>query len=706
MITLTTPLMLGGLALLSLPVIAHLMHRWARRTIVFPTIELLVQSAANQSRLFKLRRWILLLLRCLAVLLVVLAFSRPVWYASDSEAAAASQAKGVVLIFDTSLSTSQQTDGVEFIETLRGSAARTLDSMTSGRDVANVVVASDQPEAFFPRLSPNLPGIRAELARLKPVFTPADYSSAIALAGQQLAKHDGPRRLVILSDLQRSNWRAIAGQKNLHELLPKGTEVTVVDPGADRPDNVALSEPRTFPAQALAKQPIQLVVRVTNYAATPKQVRIDATVGVEPLSPQTLTLKGGEQRDVSFETQLDSIGHHEVVFRTTADGLAADNKAYLVVDTASRLSAVIVSDDDPDEPGSGTFFLSRALSPHEGNLDHYEVQRISPSELAAANLTQTSCVFVGYVGALPAAGANKLLSYIEQGGGVVFFTADGAADRHLSVLETAAGEQGISPWKLGPAKNLSLFDDALTITTGKWQARLLRQFDEQSQIAMSQIRFQRVWSAGAIHPETQILLSFSDGTPALASRARGAGQFVLANFSPSVGSSDLGKYGAFVALVQILAKELGQPASRRSAGLAGQTHRFAKTFPGELGSNPLEVVGPNDEPVAIFADKADDATAIQIQRADLPGIYRVRSGDRQLAAAGINVDPAESDLSRIGREELLACFGEGELASNVETVAGFSPTIGNEGRPLWGWMLLAGMCVFGVELLLVGLWRR
>ena len=162
---------------------------------------------------------------------------------------------------------------------------------------------------------------------------------------------------------------------------------------------------------------------------------------------------------------------------------------------------------------------------------------------------------------------------------------------------------------------------------------------------------------------------------------------MLANFSPAVGSSDLGKYGAFVALVQILAKELGQPANQRVAGLVGQTRSFPKPIRVEVGASSLEVLGPDDKPVSVFANAGDSGTSIQIQRAELPGIYRVRSGDQQLGAAGINIDPAESDLARINRDELLACFGEGELASNVETVAGFSPTIGNEGRPLWGWML-------------------
>ena len=74
----STPWMFAGLLLLSLPIAAHLLHRHARVQLLFPTIRLLSASLASQSRLFKLRRWILLALRCLMVALIVGAFTRPV----------------------------------------------------------------------------------------------------------------------------------------------------------------------------------------------------------------------------------------------------------------------------------------------------------------------------------------------------------------------------------------------------------------------------------------------------------------------------------------------------------------------------------------------------------------------------------------------------------------------------------------------------
>ena len=54
--TFAAPALFGGLALLALPLIAHLLHRRTRQRIVFPTVMFLQQSTASQSRLFKLRR--------------------------------------------------------------------------------------------------------------------------------------------------------------------------------------------------------------------------------------------------------------------------------------------------------------------------------------------------------------------------------------------------------------------------------------------------------------------------------------------------------------------------------------------------------------------------------------------------------------------------------------------------------------------------
>ncbi len=158
LIELTTPAMLGGLALLSLPIVAHLLNRRARQAIVFPTIQLLRASVATQSWLYRLRRLILLCLRCLAVAMLVLAFCRPVWLDARTKNSGSDKGAVVVLLVDTSASTSQRADEVSVLGELRATGVRTLDSLRVGTDVADIVLASARPHALFPSLSANVPG--------------------------------------------------------------------------------------------------------------------------------------------------------------------------------------------------------------------------------------------------------------------------------------------------------------------------------------------------------------------------------------------------------------------------------------------------------------------------------------------------------------------------------------------------------------------
>src|SRR5690606_22892689 len=100
-----------------------------RRRIVFPTIRLLAEASASQSRLHRLRHWIVLLLRCGVVALVALAFAQPVW--TESQASDVGKDAALVLVLDTSASTGQQSAGVSAITALRARALELLDAATS-----------------------------------------------------------------------------------------------------------------------------------------------------------------------------------------------------------------------------------------------------------------------------------------------------------------------------------------------------------------------------------------------------------------------------------------------------------------------------------------------------------------------------------------------------------------------------------------------
>ena len=71
------PFLLFGLAAAALPILIHLFTRRRPREMSFPSLEFLTEVHHSEIRRLKLKQWLLLLLRTLAVMMVVLAMARP-----------------------------------------------------------------------------------------------------------------------------------------------------------------------------------------------------------------------------------------------------------------------------------------------------------------------------------------------------------------------------------------------------------------------------------------------------------------------------------------------------------------------------------------------------------------------------------------------------------------------------------------------------
>jgi hypothetical protein len=709
-LSLTTPVLLGGLALLALPVLAHLLHRHSRRTVVFPSIALLVQTISQQSRLHRLKRWVLLALRVLAVVCIVLAFTRPVWLdARPSGFPPDEGADGLVLLIDVSASTGQDDGAVSTLEQLKGEAGRLLDALASGRDRAALIAVDAVPQPSFPRMSANLPGLRAELGRLQPTYERADFPAAFAAAGKLLAAHDGARRVVVMSDLQRDNWRDLLEDPHIGDALPAGTTVSIAPRTSAAPPNVGLSSPAHFPAQPIAGGPLDLSVRVSNHSDAVRQARVvcERSRGDgsgDPLGRDevTLSLAPREQRDVSFRVDSFDEERQFVKFSLPGDdALAADDQAFLVVQATARTPVIVLCDDDPADPGTAAYYLLRALSPDPAAGGRFDARAVRTTDLTPEALVGTSIVAVGYLRLLNEAQAALLATFVKSGGGLIVFSGEGPVDRNLQTLDDAGG--GLLPWRPGPRSALSSTRDGRRITSGRWQSRWLRQFDEQSQLAIEQIQFRRTWQAGVVAPEAEVLLLFDDGQPALGVRSVGQGQVVLAAFSPEATTSDLARHGAFVAFVQMLAQGVRSDPAARPPALVGSAASFPDPLP-MADADDLTVRSPAGVAVPLSTTSTSGTLTATVPHPQTPGIYQLRRGGDVVSALAVQLDRREGDLAAISAADLERWLSSG--GAIVPSTAGGAGLLPMQGRPLWGSFFTAALVLFALELFLLGLWRR
>ncbi|MHC4994767.1 MAG: BatA domain-containing protein [Planctomycetota bacterium] len=705
LITWTTPLMLLGTAAVAAPILAHLLNRRARRRITFPSIQLLVAARADQSGLFRLRRLAVLLLRCGVLILMACAFARPLWVDGAAASAGGVGTRSTVLVLDTSASMGQRVGDVRLIDRVRGEAQRLIGGLEPGADRANIIYAGFQARGAYDEPIVNLTVLRAELNDLEAGQGRADLAGAIDLAGAQLAagrdtaaSPAGARHVVVMSDMQRDNWGEAATA--VGALQQNGIDVTVVPIGDRGEANAGVWRVRSEPAIPIAGAVSRISATVSNHADTARTVTVRAWVNEIAVGARGVRLEGRGETEVGFDHTFHDEGPHRVRFGIDDDALAVDNRAYAVASVARRVRVALIDDGDRGRATGSGFFLERALAPHGDDRDGLEVVALRSDAITGAALKDIEAVLLGNASALNEAAAKDLVGHVRGGGGLMLFYGPGAVTQNVAALNHA-GEDAFVPFTPIGRRRHAGVDEPLRIGGAAWSTGPMRAFDISSQEALASVRFDRSYAVEVAADRAAVLMRFTDGSAALAGQGFGAGRVLAGNFSAAPEFGDLAKHGVFVALVHAIVDDLRDRTRRGATRLVGAP--LTLTLDSIDPTGEIDVTDPNNEKVGADTTRSEQGLTVGAGRATLSGFYTFRSGDQALATEAVNVDPRESNLDRVGLDELTEDADDAAIATGVRV--GADPA-NDSGRRLWHWLALGAMGLYAVELLILCVWRR
>jgi Aerotolerance regulator N-terminal len=234
--------LLGGLSLVAVPILIHLVTREKPKHLRFPAFRFLLQKYHVNRRKLRLHHLLLLLLRMLLIAALCLALARPRLHTDLPEILGGSQPVVVVLAFDTSSSMDYERGGLTRLEDARrralelleelpdGSRVALLDSAESGGDFVDRNTARDRLKALQTR--PDSDRVSKLLDR------------AYSLLNEEESKAESgteplPRYVYFFSDRTRASWDAgdVRGLKQ-----PEGVNLVYVDVGAEKPTDLAIEK--------------------------------------------------------------------------------------------------------------------------------------------------------------------------------------------------------------------------------------------------------------------------------------------------------------------------------------------------------------------------------------------------------------------------------------------------------------------------------
>ncbi|MGF1527015.1 MAG: BatA domain-containing protein, partial [Candidatus Competibacterales bacterium] len=442
--TVLVPAALLALLALAVPLWVHWVQRRSTKATAFPSLMFLEDLQVRHPRRRPLERWPLLLLRCLALGLLVLAFAHPVLQGEGALLGGTTQ-RDVIVAVDRSYSMGY---GDHWSRAL-AAAADVVASLGTGDRGA--LVWFDGRGEIAVDLTADHAVLEAALARGPPGPGATDFRAPLDSTFQLLRPDDqpeappGPRetRLVVISDFWGPNLPSdvplppgVALETvAIRSADPVNLAVVAIDPPAETADTP--TDTPTEPA------PGSLAVRVANTGTRPLAPGV-ATVALavdgqrRHQLPLEAALAPGEMATVAFPAP-PSRGDVAVVATVAApadaDALAADNRFYRVLGSPPALNVALVSAGDGDDR-----YLKAALAVAEAPV--FQVTTIAPGELTVDHLRRHRVVILNDVPPPGNQWRATLGNYIKGGGGV--WAIAGAGARGL----WPGGEAGYLPGDL------------------------------------------------------------------------------------------------------------------------------------------------------------------------------------------------------------------------------------------------------------------
>jgi hypothetical protein len=229
---------LGGLALISIPIIIHILNRQRFKIVDWAAMEFLLRAMRKNRRRLKMEQWILLLTRCCVVGLLALALTRPRIGCGENNAFAniGGRAGVNVFVIDNSYSAAYESshtpvpggDGKPqppaktHLEQQKLMAKRLIDTLAGGGESVAIITAARPATAVIAKPGYNLAEAKAVVDRIEQSYSGTDLAGALTLANG-IADDDKKaptRTLYLFTDGTRSAWEG-ASSDALRRLGPE-----------------------------------------------------------------------------------------------------------------------------------------------------------------------------------------------------------------------------------------------------------------------------------------------------------------------------------------------------------------------------------------------------------------------------------------------------------------------------------------------------
>ena len=644
------PLYLAGAAAILAPILLHLRRRPPQDRVEFSSLLFLDAQTPMPVSKRRLENWLLLLLRCLALLLLALMFSRPFWPAEQFVTASASRAS--LILIDRSASMRR--------EDLWKRAVAEAEKLVREAKITDRIAFAVFDRELTPlwtfdedRQSPanRLTAIQSLLDALSPTWAPTHLDRALIAAVPSFDSSTSTlqKRVHIISDLQEGAkldaLRTIAWPAEITLQLHR------IDAAVN--DNLSLALAATEADDAKVR------LRLSNTRDSALRDYTLAWEGGAKADAITAQLPPGASRILPAPPNSTNT----TTLTLSGDKHEFDNRVFISPPQPRAVRIHFLGKEaSRDEASAPLYYLARALQP---------TATLTPQLTADEKLPALAPDIVFSVGNMPVDGLRDCL---QRGGFLVVAPSD------ASLLKALGFDLTITP---------DTSDDYRMLAEVKTDHPLLKPFADPKLRDFTKLRFwkHRVITGAGL----ETLASFDNGHPAILSARVGKGTLIVLASGWHPADSQLALSTKFVPLLY------GWLAA------AGFRHDPAATlFVGDElpldASQPYTITDPEGKTHNL--KPGEGFTAAQ------PGLFKLQTNAHTHTLA-VNLSPDESRVLPIDLAKLDQYGLKLSNAADSDFEAGTSDqrltaSDSEQRQHLWWWFLIALLAVLLLETALAG----
>jgi hypothetical protein len=682
------PAFLAALAVLAIPVIIHLFYFRRFKKVYFTNVRFLKEVKEETSNRQKLRNLLVLLMRCLAITAMVLAFAQPFIPLSSG---VKKGEKAVSVFVDNSFSMNSLSKDAPLLELAKQRA----------RDIVNAFAVEDRFQILtndFEGRDQRLVSKEDALNRIEEIRTgPASRDLSKVLTRQQQCLNTGKQEnkiAYVVSDFQTN----IADVTNFRDTL---IEVKLVPMRAVQERNVSVDSVWFENPVQILNQPANLLVKLSNRSdeeASEIRLALRHDGQSKPVGSISIPARSSKLDTVSFN--ILHPGWHEAKLSVTDYPVQFDDDYYLAFHVAERINVLSVNGLQPNKHLENAFLGARYFRLDNANAGALDYSKFPDYQLVVLN--ELPNVSSGL--------ANELKTFVQNGGNVLVFPAPTA-----DLNSYNAFLQNFNAGNLGAYEPTPRLASEINTEEYVFKDVFLNK-SANLRLPATQGNFKIAPSRG------EYILTYRDGSALLAKFPQGEGALYLFAAPLNEQVNDLVRNGEiFVPMLfkmaiagtkdRQIAYTIGKDEvleAKHKVSASGETiYKLRKQDENEPTTNNQQPATNNEfiPEQRILGSKVLLTPGTQVRDA---GWYRLHlQGDSTLAEFAFNYDRKESDLTYKTDEALAEGLPKNikVLAENAEANFGQVVDEQERGIVLWRWCVIFALLFLALEVLFLRLWK-